>query len=92
MPISRRRAACGRAAPNALSNVYHTRFGVPVMMNLWIYYVQYSTVGGYMVVARGWGGDPDSQGTPIEGSLRSITGLVGSSESSPSRVTSQIGR
>jgi len=52
-----------RAALDALSNVYHTSFGVPAMMNLWIYYVQYST-GGKLVcmwlVARGG----DSQGTP----------------------------
>jgi hypothetical protein len=47
-----------RAAPDALSNVYHTSFGVPVMMNLWNYYVLCCLVS---VSSGSWW---DSQGTP----------------------------
>jgi hypothetical protein len=79
---SGKRQTCS-AAPNALSNVYHTSFGVPVMTdsqtwNFIMYSKQYkSGLGGYTGgswwsgvcgILRGQGG---------RWSLRSITGWVG---------------
>ena len=73
MPInSKRQAAWGSS--DALSNVYHTSFGVPVMMNLSIYYVllRYMANGA---VGFKFPGEPQVVG--VLRTLRSTPGLVG---------------
>lgn len=60
MPISSKRPAAWGSS-DALSNVYHTSSGVPVMMNLSIYYVLLRYMATWLMVQ--WGSS--SRGTPI---------------------------